>query len=130
MLTAHSTGAHATARSMADGNHHRQPNQSSCECVTLTDSARSDAVELQHADRVAAPAFVGLLGGYVCENFFAVLLRAWPGGVGVRVVGLEADLVLADLVERAHTVTVPREAAEHAAVVVGRRRLGAQAFRV
>ena len=45
-----------------------------------------------------------------------------PRRVGVRVVGLEGDVVDADLVERREPVPVAEEAAEHLAVVVGARR--------
>ena len=64
------------------------------------------------------------------EDLLAVLLRVRPRRVGVRVVGLEADVVLADLRERVHAVLVPGEAAEDAPVVVGGRRLRAQALGV
>ena len=42
----------------------------------------------------------------------------------MRVVGLEADVVLAGLFYRLHAVHVVGEAAEDAALVIGRRRLG------
>ena len=57
------------------------------------------------------------------EHLLDVLLAVRPRRVGVRVVGLEADVVLADLFERVQPVVVGGEAAEDAAVVVGRRRV-------
>ena len=52
------------------------------------------------------------------------LERVGPRRVGVRVVGLERDVVDADPVERLEPVAVLEEAAEHVVVVVGGRRLG------
>src|SRR5689334_14523492 len=59
-------------------------------------------VELEHADGVTAHDLVGLLVGRTFEHLLAVRLRVRPCGVGVRVVGLETDLVFADLVERSN----------------------------
>ena len=52
------------------------------------------------------------------------LERVGPRRVGVRVVGLERDVVDADPVERLEPVPVLEEAAEDVVVVVGGRRLG------
>src|SRR6266550_771103 len=90
----------------------------------------SDAVEFEHPDSVAPKDLVLVLVVEAVEHLLAVLLRVRPSGVGVRIVGLEADVVLTDLVERLHAVTVPREAAEDAVVVVRRRRLRAQTLGV
>src|SRR5680860_562070 len=84
----------------------------------------SDAVELEHLDRVAPQHLVRDLLVDAHQHLLDVLVRVRPRRVGVRVVGLEADVVLADLVERAQTVAVRGEAPEDPPVVVGRRRLG------
>src|SRR2546430_224214 len=67
-------------------------------------------VELQHPDRVAAHDLLDLLLVQVLHlplgDFFAVR----PGGVAVRVVGLERDRVDAHVLERAQAVRVVGEA--------------------
>src|SRR3954468_8245841 len=86
--------------------------------------ARSDAVEGEHLDRVAAQDLVGDLGLELRDHLLDVLLAVGPGGVGVRVVDLEADVVGSQLAEAVQPVLVVGEAAEDAALVVGGRRLG------
>src|SRR4051812_16041848 len=54
----------------------------------------------QHADGVAAHDLVNGVGGHTVHQLGGHLLRVGPGGVGVRVVGFERDVVDADLVER------------------------------
>src|SRR5438477_9920160 len=84
----------------------------------------SGAVELEHLDRVPAQDLVRDLLIEVGEHLLRVLLGRRPRRVRVRVVGLEADVVLADPVERMQTVVVGGEAAEDAPVVIGRGRFG------
>ena len=63
----------------------------------LTPTRRSDAVEVEHPDRVAAQDLVALLVGERRGHPLDLFARERPRRVGVRVVGLEADVVLADL---------------------------------
>src|SRR5437588_9838442 len=58
-----------------------------------------DAVQLQHLDGVASQHLVRHLVVEVGGDLLDVGLRVRPGGVGVRVVDLEADVVAADGVE-------------------------------
>ena len=84
----------------------------------------SDPIEVEHPDRVPAQHLVALLVGERRGHPLRLLTRERPRRVGVRVVGLEADVVLADRVDRRQAVDVVREAPEDPAVVVGGRRLG------
>ena len=58
-----------------------------------------DPVKLQHLDGVAAQDLVGGLLVKAGAQLLDVGLGVRPRRVGVRVVGLEADVVLADLLE-------------------------------
>src|SRR5450631_1923968 len=80
--------------------------------------------ESEHADRVAAADLVDGLVVESREHLLRDLLGVGPGRVGVRVVGLERDVVDTDLVEGLEAVLVAKEAPEDLAVVVGRRGLG------
>ena len=72
----------------------------------LTRVLRLHAVEVEHADRVAAQApcsaASSVSDAVIALDLFA---RERPRRVGVRVVGLEADVVLADRVDRRDAVT-------------------------
>src|SRR3954447_18837507 len=59
----------------------------------------SDAIEREHLDRVAAEHLVDDVVGQPGDHLLGVRLAVRPGRVGVRVVGLEADVVLADRLE-------------------------------
>ena len=72
---------------------------------------------------VAAHDLVDDVVGEMAHESSRDLLRVGPGRVGVRVVGLEGDVVDADAVERLEPVAVVEEAAVDLAVVVGRRRV-------
>src|SRR4051812_724430 len=60
----------------------------------------SRQVELEHADGVAAHDLVDDLVGEARHHLLRDLLRVGPRRVGVRVVGLERDVVDPDAVER------------------------------
>src|SRR6185436_6761943 len=110
----HSSSWYATfSGAETDQPHRRRPSAPRTTATSDQSVTSLDAVELEHADRVAAQDLVALLVGDAFEHLLAVLLRVRPRRVGVRVVGLEADVVLTDLCERPHTMAVPREAAEH-----------------
>ena len=70
--------------------------------------------------RIALPAqhLVALLFGQARGHPFDFLVHERPRRVGVRVVGLEADVVLADRVDRLQAVGIVGEAPEDPAVVV------------
>src|SRR5690242_4973505 len=59
-------------------------------------------VEPQHLDRVAAHQLVGQVVGNAFEHLGGDLLGVGPRRVGVGVVGLEGDVVGADVVEHLH----------------------------
>src|SRR4051794_21535436 len=83
------------------------------------------AVERQteHADGVPARALVDGLVVEIRDLLLEQLPRVRPGGIGVRVVGLERHVVDTDAVQRLQPVPVAEEAAEDLPVVVGGRRL-------
>src|SRR5918994_2090497 len=64
-------------------------------------SRESDAVELEHPDGVAPQHLVRdlVVEAGVGDHLLDVVLRVRPRGVGVRVVGLEADVVDSDRLE-------------------------------
>src|SRR4029079_15669737 len=86
-------------RSRRHASSHARPTRSVTCGARCERRVGSDAVELEHADRVAAQDLVALLLVLErLEHLLAVLLGVRPLRVGVRVVGLEADVVLTDLV--------------------------------
>ena len=72
------------------------------------DRLRSDAVEIEHPDRVASQDLVPLLVRQRRSHPFGLLAGEGPRRVGVRVVGLEADVVFSDLRDGRHPVDVIR----------------------
>ena len=73
---------------------------------------RLDPIEIEHSDRVAAQHLVELLVGQARGHALDLLAHERPCRIGVGVVGLEADVVLADRIDRCHAVHVVREAPE------------------
>src|SRR4051812_48656632 len=82
------------------------------------------AVERKHLYGVTAQHLVDHVVREAGNHLLGVGLAVRPRGVGVRIVGLEADVVRADRLEVGKTVLVRGEAAEDARSVVSRRRVG------